>query len=144
MTDGRGGYRRPSSPAAVSGPGRLSQRTDGGPAHQQARYIAGLEYGAGQETMDLQQAAPLSAALPAPAPPPPGADAVPFGAPTQRPDEPVTAGAPFGPGPGPPEPSQVHLPPDILVEAARMAWIANPSSESLRLLETAEMIERSR
>lgn len=31
MTDGRGGYRRPTNPAPASGPGALSQRTDGGP-----------------------------------------------------------------------------------------------------------------
>lgn len=31
MTEGRGGYRRPTNPAPVSGPGELSQRTDGGP-----------------------------------------------------------------------------------------------------------------
>lgn len=27
-----GGYRQPADPASVSGPGALSQRTDGGPA----------------------------------------------------------------------------------------------------------------
>ena len=28
---GKGGYQAPSSPASVSGPGKYSQRTDGGP-----------------------------------------------------------------------------------------------------------------
>jgi hypothetical protein len=28
--EGRGGYRQPNNPAPVSGPGALSQRTDGG------------------------------------------------------------------------------------------------------------------
>ena len=42
--EGRGGYRAPSNPAPVSGPGALSQRTDGG-ATQPATYISGLPYG---------------------------------------------------------------------------------------------------
>jgi hypothetical protein len=104
MAEGHGGTRRPSNPAPVSGPGALSQRTDG----QGARYMAGGEYGEGQEMMDLQTSAPMSKAPAAPRPrtgrqvvseemaPP-----TPLFAPTQRPDEPVTAGAPFGPGPGP-------------------------------------------
>lgn len=106
MAEGRGGYRRPSNPAPVSGPGALSQRTDG----QGARYMAGGEYGEGQEMMDLQTSAPMSES-PSPAPAPRGrasrAQAAPEGvrptplfAPTERPEEPITAGAPFGPGPG--------------------------------------------
>ena len=106
MAEQQGGYRRPSSPAPVSGPGALSRRTDG----QGARYMAGGEYGEGQEMMDLQTSAPMSKA---PAPPRPsrsrsarqvvddGMQVTPLFAPTERPDEPVTAGAPFGPGPGP-------------------------------------------
>lgn len=109
MAEGHGGMRRPASPAPVSGPGALSQRTDG----QGARYIAGGEYGEGQEMMDLQTSAPMSKAPAAPRPrtgrqvvseemaPP-----TPLFAPTERPDEPITAGAPFGPGPGPTQSSQ--------------------------------------
>jgi hypothetical protein len=104
MAEGHGGMRRPSNPAPVSGPGAMSRRTDG----QGARYIAGGEYGEGQEMMDLQTSAPMSKAPAAPRPrtgrqvvseemaPP-----TPLFAPTERPDEPITAGAPFGPGPGP-------------------------------------------
>jgi hypothetical protein len=104
MAEGHGGMRRPSNPAPVSGPGALSRRTDG----QGARYMAGGEYGEGQEMMDLQTSAPMSKAPAAPRPrtgrqvvseemaPP-----TPLFAPTERPDEPITAGAPFGPGPGP-------------------------------------------
>jgi hypothetical protein len=109
MAEGHGGMRRPSNPAPVSGPGALSRRTDG----QGARYIAGGEYGEGQEMMDLQTSAPMSKAPAAPRPrtgrqvvseemaPP-----TPLFAPTERPDEPITAGAPFGPGPGPTQSSQ--------------------------------------
>lgn len=106
MAEQQGGYRRPSSPAPVSGPGALSRRTDG----QGARYMAGGEYGEGQEMMDLQTSAPMSKA---PAQPRPSRSrsarqvvdeamqVTPLFAPTERPDEPITAGAPFGPGPGP-------------------------------------------
>lgn len=105
MAEQQGGYRRPSNPAPVSGPGALSQRTDG----QGARYMSGGQYGEGQELMELQTAAPMSKA---PAQPrmrqgrpsgqvvEEGARPTPLFAPTERPDEPITAGAPFGPGPG--------------------------------------------
>lgn len=106
MADQQGGYRRPSNPAPVSGPGALSQRTDG----QGARYMAGGQYGEGQEMMDLQTSAPMSKAPAQPRMRQPrsgrqvaeeGMQVTPLFAPTERPDEPITAGAPFGPGPGP-------------------------------------------
>ena len=103
---GKGGYQRPTSPAPVSGPGALSQRTDGGPGSKQAaRYISGLPYGEGQQMMDIQNSAPMAAsAAPSPtsggaAAPMPVANVVPLNAPTQRPNEPVTHGADVGPGP---------------------------------------------
>ena len=99
----QGGLRRPAKPAPVSGPGALSRRTDGGPT-QGARYMRGGQYGEGQEMMGLQQAAPM-AARPKPARPttpmPTAVPITPLGAPTQRPDEPLTTGNPFGAGPGP-------------------------------------------
>ena len=52
-----GGYQQPTNPAPVSGPGALSQRTDG--AGQPAQYMSGLPYGQGQENMGNQQAATL-------------------------------------------------------------------------------------
>jgi len=111
---GKGGYQRPTSPAPVSGPGSLSQRTDGGPAHSQAaKYISGLPYGQGQEMMNTQSSAPMEASTPTPNPVPAseiasaGAQAptdnqapiVPFTAPDMYPDRPVTHGADLGPGP---------------------------------------------
>ncbi len=105
MTE-QGGLRRPARPAPVSGPGALSRRTDGGPT-QGARYMRGGKYGEGQEMMGLQQAAPMAAAprasRPAPSPQRRAASSAPLVGltePTQRPDEPLTAGMPFGPGPG--------------------------------------------
>jgi hypothetical protein len=115
---GKGGYQAPVRPAMQSGPGAMSQRTDGGPASKQAvRYISGMpNYGDGADLVDLQSSAPM-ASTPAPSPAPTSAinaaaqqnqsqvqpvqPIVPLTAPTQRPNEPVTAGAPVGPGPGP-------------------------------------------
>ena len=101
----QGGYRRPSSPAPVSGPGAMSRRTDG----QGARYMSGGEYGEGQEMMDLQTSAPMSKTeTRSPRPRSPRATAgtsdvrgelTPLFAPSERPDEPITAGMPFGAGP---------------------------------------------
>lgn len=100
-----GGYRRPSNPAPVSNPGS-GRRTDGGPT-QAARYMAGGQYGEGQQLMGLQQAAPM-AAVSKPtvsAPQPQRAVERPpitsLTAPTERPNEPLTAGMPFGAGAGP-------------------------------------------
>lgn len=107
MAERHGGMRRPANPAPVSGPGALSRRTDG----QGARYIPGGEYGEGQEMMDLQTSAPMSRAPESAARPRARggrqvvseemARPTPLFAPTERPEEPITAGAPFGPGPGP-------------------------------------------
>lgn len=107
----QGGYRRPENPAPVSGPGSLSRRTDG----QGAMYMSGGEYGEGQEMMDLQNSAPMSkteTVRPRSARPRAarsggaGAGLTSLFAPSERPDEPVTAGMPFGPGPGEPMPEQ--------------------------------------
>ena len=100
----QGGYRAPSNPAPVSGPGALSQRTDGGPA-QGAKYISGLPYGQGQETYSNQVAAPMAGNSM-------GASAMgdsglvqmemptELMAPSTRPNEPVSSGVNIGEGPG--------------------------------------------
>lgn len=102
--EGRGGYRAPSNPAAVSGPGALSQRTDGGPT-QGAKYVSGLPYGQGQQTYNNQVAAPMAGNTM-------GTSAMgdsglvqmemptELMAPTQRPDEGMTFGINVGDGPG--------------------------------------------
>lgn len=118
MADAKGhGYQRPSSPAPVSAPGRLSQRTDGGPgAMQGAKYVSGLPYGEGAEFQDMQSMAPMEAAPSIPSATSVGAapsqiasgsfmqpsdiNLVPLNAPTQRKYEPVTAGVDVGAGPG--------------------------------------------
>jgi len=95
---GKGGYQAPENPAVQSGPGSMSQRTDGGPASKQAaRYMAGGEYGDGG-LMDIQTAAPMAAtpdtlSTPMSQAQRPAADqtVIPFNAPTQNPDEPGDA-----------------------------------------------------
>ena len=94
----QGGYRKPENPAPMSGPGALSQRTDGGPT-QAAQYISGLPYGQGRETYNQQTAAPMAgSALTPPAPELP--PMLSLNDKTQRPDEPLTAGLDIGDGPG--------------------------------------------
>ena len=107
MPEGWGGARTPQNPAPVSGPGRLARRTDGGPS-QTTVPMSGMAYGENADYNDMQSSAPL-AATPSvsntrarkTSPTGPSVAATPLFAPTARPDEPVTAGAPFGPGEGP-------------------------------------------
>jgi hypothetical protein len=87
--------------AGVSGPGKFSKRTDG-------LSFQSTEYGSGVENAANKAGAPLArtedvrgarasdvreAAAQAPV--------TPLYAPTQRPEEPITAGIPMGEGPGP-------------------------------------------
>jgi hypothetical protein len=98
------------SGAPVSGPGRMSRRTDRSPS-QKIRELPDAAYGEAQEFNDLQKQSPLANDPKAPAPgmqtgAPSGggmplSSVIPLSAPTQRPDEPVTAGVNGGPGPGP-------------------------------------------
>lgn len=92
--EGRGGYRAPSNPAPVSGPGALSKRTDGR-ATQPAQYISGLPYGQGQETYSNQVAAPMAGNTMQQIEMP-----MELMAPTARPNEPVENGIDIGPGAG--------------------------------------------
>lgn len=103
MADGRGGYRRPSNPAPVSGPGALSKRTDG---RQPTRALSDARYGEQQAFQAAQQAAPMAetpggnaAGMGAPALPD-LSGLTPMDAPTAFPDQPITAGMPTGPGAG--------------------------------------------
>lgn len=107
MANNHGGARTPNRPAPVSGPGRLSQRTDGGPQQTQAR-MSGMPYGENSDFMDIQSSAPLAAAPSVSntrarntSPTGQSAAATPLFSPTQRPDEPITAGSIVGPGDGP-------------------------------------------
>lgn len=106
-----GGSRPPQRPAVASGPGALSKRTDGGP--QAAVDLPNAAYGEGKEFATAESGAPMAGRMPMPSGPTPSAGGAPtpqtappmdvthFGSPTENPDEPVTAGAPIGPGVGP-------------------------------------------
>lgn len=103
MAENRGGMRPTApqnNPANVSATGGAGQS-----GTQAARYIPGLPYGEGQTTMAQQQGAPMAgpnksatananplAAMMTPV--------TPLTAPTERADEPLTAGMDFGAGPG--------------------------------------------
>lgn len=99
---GWGGARVPRNPAAVSGPGSLSQRTDGG---QPISDLPNAEYGAQAEFRELQSSAPLPQGGAVARPSGGGGSPVPvsltgMGAPSQMGDVPVTDGAQYGVGAG--------------------------------------------
>lgn len=141
----RGGRRVPNRPAAASGPGRMSQRTDGGPASssQPIREIPADDFhGQRQQLTQQQSSAPLRAGGPdAPAPPPPGQGPEPqrgsaapldvFG-PSERPEEPPTEGAPLGPGKG-----RAQLLPDDPYQSLRAVYAVKPHPDIAALLERA-------
>ena len=91
---GSGGKRTPAKPAAVSGPGALSRRTDGAAQQAVGEYRA-EEHGQRKALMEQKAGAPMfgqgggGGTPPPPGPPQPPGSA--FG-PTQRPNEdPVVA-----------------------------------------------------
>ena len=103
MAENRGGFRPTApqnNPANISATGGAGQS-----GTQAARYIPGLPYGEGQTTMTQQQSAPMAgpsksateSANPLAAMMP---SLTPLTAPTERADEPLTAGMDFGAGPG--------------------------------------------
>ena len=90
-----GGYRQPENPAPMSGPGALSQRTDGGATEgmsQPEQSYTGFAYGENKAVNDQQGGAPLAGS---PIQPP-----VALSVPTQFPNEPDSYGANWGEGPG--------------------------------------------
>jgi len=100
---GRGGARQ-GTPGIAYG-----NRTD---LNQPISTVPGQEYGKATEQRDAQRAVPMASSPvadidPSMAPPTPQGrpmampGSLPYIAPTSRPDEPVTAGLPTGPGPGP-------------------------------------------
>ena len=138
-----GGYQEPSNPAPVSGPGAMSQRTDGGPT-QAAMYMSGLPRGEGQAQMQQQTSAIMagnptaaaqvntSSASQAPQVP----STIGMFEPTNNPDEPVTAGMDFGPGPDSSVLGMPNLPKDDdpAIRAIQALYMQNPRNEDLRLI----------
>lgn len=98
MAEGHGGYRRPANPAAVSGPGAHSQRTDGRPKQMD---LPDAKYGEAANFQEIQQGASMGAGpSPATGSAPAATMPTPLGDPTAMADQPVTAGADAGAGPG--------------------------------------------
>ena len=97
MAENRGGLRPTASqnnPANVSATGGAGQS-----GTQAAKYIPGLPYGQGQETMQQQMSAPMAGAT-SPQMPAPNMNFNTLMSETDNPMEPVTAGASVGSGPG--------------------------------------------
>jgi hypothetical protein len=94
-----GGYRQPSNPAPVSGPGMLSERTDGGAvdgmsAPQPMADYSGFDYGQNKALNEQQAGAPMAGPMAQPQ------MSIDLSAPTAFPNEPISHGADYGEGPG--------------------------------------------
>lgn len=135
--DRRGGKRQGSQGKAYG------NRTDLNRNRQPVQAAAGQPYGERGAQEQAQRAIPLPAAPPVSAPPPspaPGSFG-PFTRPTEFPDEPLTAGLPVGPGPGP---EAVTGPwgglseNDRVVAELRGLYAAFPSRDLAQLIEFAE------
>ena len=139
----RGGYRKPANPAPVSGPGKLSRRTDGGPTQGMKDIAANGVYGERKALAEMQSSAPMQGNT-TPSMPSPQVSAASVAPtqqpmvglfdPTQRPEEPITAGMPFGEGSNYPTVMPVQI--DDTAAQIRAAYALYPN-ESLRVLLNA-------
>lgn len=121
----------PANPAPVSGPGALSQRTDGGPGSesQPIRVASGQPYGQRQALEGAQQAAPLPVAQTGGAPSPGSGAAPPGGMPSM--DGLFAPSAIPGSGGPAPDNSFISQDPDMLMRAIYQAY---PHPEIARLM----------
>lgn len=119
----------------VSGPGRNSKRTDMNVSKQPVRYMSNGSYGEGQELLGLQSQADLYAAPSTPTTPASVMQAfnkskpvTQINAPTERPNEPQTAGMPFGAGS-----NFINLPPSNQRTPATVAqeMLNNPAVQDI-------------
>lgn len=122
----RGGYRKPTANAsnAVSGPGALSQRTDGNATAPAA--APGGDYG---KRKAIEQQVSAGGGLPKQnriAPPN-------VFAPTENPGEPITAGVPIGPGE---QPTVISDNTDVILQAL---YQTNPSPIILELINNRKV-----
>jgi hypothetical protein len=112
---------------------RSDLRNAGGKVAKQT--ATGQTYGEAKKQMDAQSAVPMAAA-PTDAPPQiqPGQLGA-FNRPTERPNEPVTAGASFGAGPTPTTQFAVPVNDPVLTEL-RALYSAYPSTELADMLDS--------
>lgn len=140
ITENRGGNRptasqnNPANINALGGNGQSGMNTD----------YSGFAYGMNKAINEQRQAAPIKpsadTARVVPAAAQPMAEVVPLDAPTQRPDQPVTAGGALGPGGGedilglPAVSPVVEF--DSGVNAIRALYLQDPNNQDLkRILE---------
>lgn len=128
----------------VSGVGKGARRTDLDRAAKIQREAkiqnaSGGQYGQRAELTQLAQGAPMAQAIPMPTamgtPPVP---TVGIFEPTQRPNEPITAGVDVGDGPGSEALMTPVDAPDQLATFARAMYMANPSPQLRRIVEAFE------
>lgn len=122
----RGGPRQGIQGAQYSNRSDLIEKP-----RQPVRVATGQAYGQAGAQTAAQQAVPLPQQ-----PAPPRAAPVPFDAPTARPAEPVTAGLPLGPGPGPEVLGAMGD--DTILMQLRALYQAYPNSELRALIEEYE------
>jgi hypothetical protein len=118
----RGGKRQ-GKPGAT-----YTNRTD--LMRQPVKTSPSPEYGTAVRQAEAQRAVPLAAAPP---PPVPGA-AGPLDRPSERPSEPITAGMPMGPGPGPEVLGPQFGGPDPVADL-RALYLLYPNEDLRRLIE---------
>ena len=140
---GRGG-RRSGKPGKAYG-----NRTDLHGSRPAIAEYRGQGYGERKEQVDAQRAVPVAppptssvpgaaeAAATAPQGPAPGTLGDLLG-PSARPNEPLSHGMPFGPGPGPGALPMANLNDDPELAALRAIYRANPSRALRELIEAAE------
>lgn len=126
-------------------PGRsYGNRTDmqQGPRQAPIMRPPSERYGQQAELVRSQQALPVQTqsgpAAPRPVAPPAPTQLVPLTAPTARPNEPLTAGAPVGPGPGPMPPTDPYanpqLPAELMQSLEMLATLPNASDATRNLV----------
>ena len=114
-------------------PNRSDLRNAGGKVAKQT--ATGQTYGEAKKQMDAQSAVPMAAAPTDSAPQIQPGQLGAFNRPTERPDEPVTAGASFGAGPTPRTQFAVPTSDPVLTEL-RALYSAYPSTELADMLDS--------
>jgi hypothetical protein len=119
----RGGRR-------TGAPGQsYTNRTD---LNQPVRTVPGQTYGQAGQQAAAQQAIPLPQSA---GPPPPGPGLL--AAPSNRPGEPVTAGLPIGPGPGP-EAVGMPTPDQTTLSDLKVLLVQHPNEQLRQIVERLE------